>query len=230
MPEASHHEWQPVAAQVWTLFPGDRRATTEFGEPVQDPIDIGSRQTTGQLAIAERPGPSLAEEVVVVRVVFSTRVEIADAFHPFLDRRSSFQDQWSEAADCQVVGRQQTGGSRADHHRAFFQGCAARRGILERLGQVLIDTVTTDQLLEPGFLVCHVHGNRVDELEVVTGTSIEAFLEDSPAGHVGQIDAQPSGQLGPDVLFVERHRQPDVCHPQRHEKKACWFSVAGRLA
>jgi hypothetical protein len=98
-------------------------------------------------------------------------------------------------------------------------------GVVEGVGQVEIDALASCELFESVVQIGDVDGDGVDELEIVARASIEALLEDSPAGDIMEIDLEPSGEFGPDVLFVESHRQLDVGHPQWHEMRVLGVGV-----
>ncbi len=94
----------------------DGRLAAAAVDVFHHPVDVRAAHAAGELAIAERPRPPFAEEVVVLGVKLPTPVERANRRDPRLHRLTAFQHQRPVAAHRQVVCRQQSAGTGSDNH------------------------------------------------------------------------------------------------------------------
>ena len=100
----------------------------------------------GQLAVAERAGAPLAEEVVALGVERPAGVEPADVGDAVLDGPAALEDQRAVALLGQEVAGEQPGGPGADDHRPMLQGTRAGLGPVEVLGDEGLDVGARSRL------------------------------------------------------------------------------------
>ena len=102
------------------------------GDDLQDSPDVGPGAPARELAVAERPCPPFAEEIIALRVDRPPLVEPADVGHAVLDLAPSLQDQRAGSrASASMIAGEQPGRPRADDDGAILQRGRARLGPVE---------------------------------------------------------------------------------------------------
>src|SRR5262245_54990848 len=99
------------------LFIADFRLASAFDHPFQHPIDIRSAQPAGEFAVAKRARATLAEQIVVFTVEWSTSVEGPYRRHAILHGLSPFQNQWPKPSQCEIIRRQKSARPRTNNDR-----------------------------------------------------------------------------------------------------------------
>src|SRR5262249_60782875 len=84
---------QAVAPQVGAVLVEDGGLALALGEQLQDAAHLGPGAAAGELAVAERAGPALAEEGVALRVERPARVEGAHVADPVRARTAALPHQ-----------------------------------------------------------------------------------------------------------------------------------------
>ncbi len=122
-PEGPDDQRQPIRAEVRPLLVDDRRLAVALGQDLEHPADVRPGPARGQLAVAERPRPALAEEVVALRVERAVLVESADVGDPVLDGAAPLEDQRSISG----LGQQIAGDSPAGPEPMITGRCRSGR-------------------------------------------------------------------------------------------------------
>ena len=182
--EGAHDQRQAIRSQVGTVLVDDRRLAVAIGQDLEDSRHVGTGVPRGQLAVAERTGASLAEEVVAFRIERSPGVEPTNVGDAILDGPAALQDQRAIALLGQHVAGDQAGGPGADDHRPVFQGTGAGLGPVEPFGDEGLDIGIRAGLNPTGLFLGKVHFHRVHEVKVVVASGVQALAEDSPADDI----------------------------------------------
>ena len=145
-------------------------------------MDVGAGAPRGQLAVAERAGAPLAEQVVALRVERSACVEPADVGDPVLDGPAPLEDQ----RPITLLGQQVAGDQAGRARRRRSPGrCSSGRGPglgpVEPLGHVGLDVGVEAARRGRRVLVGEIDLRRIGEVEVVVAAGVEALAEDPPA-------------------------------------------------
>jgi hypothetical protein len=162
------------------------------------------------------PAPPLAEEVVALGVEHAAGVEPADVGDSVLDVLAAFEDQGSIPLLRQHVSGEQPGRPGADDHRAMFQWLRTRLGPVEPLGLEPLDVRARGP--RRGAVDGGLDLRRVDEVEVVVPSGVEALAQDPIGRDPVEGDPQPVGQLGGEGLLRLVELEADVGYFPGHDE------------
>src|SRR5262249_31051690 len=93
----------------------DRGLPLSLGQQFQHAANLGPGAAAGQLAVAEGPGASFAEQVVAVRIKRPTSVEGANIVNALAHGLATLQDEWLITLLGEEIRGHQPGRSGTDH-------------------------------------------------------------------------------------------------------------------
>ena len=229
-PEGANHERKPVRAQVRAVLVDDRRPAVALGEDFQDARHIGARAARRELAVAEGPGPALAEEVIAFGIERPVLIESADVGDAILDGAAALEDERLIPGKRQQIAGEKAGRAGADDHRAMTHRLRAGLGPLEVVRSVCLGHGHRAAKDAFAILVGKLDRGRVGEMNIVVAAGVEALANDPPAKNRICGDCQPAGDLGRQALFRLSELQADIRHLDRHGRWTCaGLSVGGHL-
>lgn len=179
---ADHREF--IAAEVWAMFVDERGSAAAFNKALEDPVDIGARDATGEFAVAEAASTAFAEEVVVFVVVWSAAVEASNCRDSFAHWLSAFDDEWPVATEGEEVSGEEAGGAGANDDGAFRERVGAGLWVIKTRGIPRFNSEPVTAFQGLGWGGIGVEEQAVDEFESVAIASIKTFAEDADLGYV----------------------------------------------